>query len=255
MLDISFASPAPVNRGRPWDIGQSVSSSVDDTADRERDLILRNMGLAEAIARRYTGRVGDARDIHQVALLGLVKAVRRFDPERGCAFAAFAAPTIAGEIKRYLRDTAWAVRPPRSVQELALSVNGAIPELRQSLGREPTASEIAQHMSRDVKVVAEAMVGSHGMFATSIDEVTEAHGANLALAEDPTECVERDLELHSAVRRLPSRDQEMLFMRFCEGRNQREIASELGLSQMQVSRAMAKALRSLRAMLEDPVTA
>ena len=219
---------------------------------REHELILANMGLAESIARRYAGSVGDPRDIRQVALLGLVKAARRFDPERGFAFPAFAGPTISGEIKRYLRDTGWAVRPPRRLQEQALSMGAVVPDLRQALGREPSPAEIADRLGLGADEVSEAIAGSHGMFAAALDDLTEAHTSLFAAAENPADIVERNVELHQAVRRLPRRDQHIITMRFCEGRNQREIASELGMSQMQVSRAISKALRILRAALEAP---
>ena len=206
------------------------------------------MGLAEAIARRYSRGASDPRDIRQVALLGLVKAARRFDPDRGFPFAAFAGPTIAGEIKRYLRDTAWLVRPPRSLQELALTTASAVPELEQEFGREPSPDEIAQHLSKDVGDVVEAMAGAHGMFATPLDSLVED---NLGANGDPSENVDRDIELRGAMRHLRPRERAMVYMRFFEGRNQREIAAELGMSQMQVSRALTKALRDLRADIED----
>lgn len=218
--------------------------------DQESNLVLCHMGLAEAIARRYSRGANDPRDIRQVALLGLVKAARRFDPQRGFPFAAFAGPTIAGEIKRYLRDTAWLVRPPRNLQELALTTASAVPELEQEIGHEPTPEEIAKHLSRDVGEVLEALAGAHGMFPTPLDGLNEGNFGALADSEDPSEEIDRDLELHDAVRRLPGRDRLMLYMRFFEGRNQREIAAELGMSQMQVSRALAKALRTIRSDLE-----
>ena len=183
-----------------------------------------------------------------MALLGLVKAARRFDPDRGFPFAAFAGPTIAGEIKRYLRDTAWLVRPPRSLQELALTTASAVPELEQEFGHAPSPEEIAQHLSRDVSDVVEAMAGAHGMFATPLDSLVEG---NLDAPTDSSENIDRAIEVRSAMRHLQPRERAMLYMRFFEGRNQREIASELGMSQMQVSRALTKALRTMRADIED----
>ncbi len=226
-----------------------------ERADHGHDLVLDHMGLAEAIARRYSRGASDPRDVRQVAFLGLVKAARRFDPDLGFPFTAFAGPTIAGEIKRYLRDTAWLVRPPRSVQELALTTSTAVSELQQTIGREPSPAEIAEHLSRDVDDVVEAIAGARGMFATSLEGLVEENVASLTDSADPAEKVDRDLELHEAVRRLPHRDRVMLYMRFFEGRNQREIASELGMSQMQVSRALAKALDSIRADLETELSA
>jgi RNA polymerase sigma-B factor len=250
MLDSSFATTAPLQGDSFRLVDAPAATPRTDRSDSDHDLIINNMGLAEAIARRYSRGASDPRDIRQVALLGLVKAARRFDPDRGFPFSAFAGPTIAGEIKRYLRDTAWLVRPPRSVQELALTTATAVPELEQEIGRQPSPSEIALHLSRDVGDVREALAGAHGMFATSLDGLVEENVAALADSADPAETVERALELHDAMRHLPQRDRVMLYMRFFEGRNQREIATELGMSQMQVSRALAKAFQSIRADLE-----
>jgi len=254
MLDSSSFKTTPKDGHAPRFAGNSLEAMERVRADREHELIVSSIGLAEAIARRYSRGAGDPRDIRQVAMLGLVKAARRFDADRGFPFAAFAGPTIAGEIKRYLRDTAWLVRPPRSVQELALATASAVPELEQTLGHEPSPAEIAGHLSRDIDDVTEAMNGAHGMFATSLDGLVEDNVA-FADAVDPAARIERDLELHAAVRHLPQRERVMLYMRFFEGRNQREIATELGMSQMQVSRALAKALRSIRVDLEasEPV--
>ena len=248
MLDSSLVGTVPENGDATRFAGRSSGALVDGRSDQQEDLVLSHMGLAEAIARRYSRGASDPRDIRQVALLGLVKAARRFDPERGFPFAAFAGPTIAGEIKRYLRDTAWLVRPPRSLQELALTTASAVPELEQEFGREPSPDEIAQHLSKDVGDVVEAMAGAHGMFATPLDSLVED---NLGANGDPSENVDRDIELRGAMRHLRPRERAMVYMRFFEGRNQREIAAELGMSQMQVSRALTKALRNLRADIED----
>ena len=248
MLDSSLVGTVPENGDATRFAGRSPRALVDGRSDQQEDLVLSHMGLAEAIARRYSRGASDPRDIRQVALLGLVKAARRFDPDRGFPFAAFAGPTIAGEIKRYLRDTAWLVRPPRSLQELALTTASAVPELEQEFGREPSPDEIAQHLSKDVGDVVEAMAGAHGMFATPLDSLVED---NLGANGDPSENVDRDIELRGAMRHLRPRERAMVYMRFFEGRNQREIAAELGMSQMQVSRALTKALRNLRADIED----
>ena len=196
MLDSSLVGTVPENGDATRFAGRSSGALVDGRSDQQEDLVLSHMGLAEAIARRYSRGASDPRDIRQVALLGLVKAARRFDPDRGFPFAAFAGPTIAGEIKRYLRDTAWLVRPPRSLQELALTTASAVPELEQEFGREPSPDEIAQHLSKDVGDVVEAMAGAHGMFATPLDSLVED---NLGANGDPSENVDRDIELRGAM--------------------------------------------------------
>jgi len=252
MLDFTYAQAAVTERDQLDGIEAATAASTARNEQFEHDLIKCNMGLADAIARRFRGSVGDPQDIRQVALLGLVKAVQRFDPDRGFPFAAFAAPTIAGEIKRYLRDTAWSVRPPRAVQELAVTLVGVVPELRQTLGHEPTPTEIAEHLDLDVPAVNEAINGAHGMFAASLDSLVEGHAAVINGADDPAQLVGNRLELRSAIADLREVDQRILYMRFAEGRNQREIAAELGMSQMQVSRAVAKILATLREVLSDP---
>jgi len=246
MLDTSFDTGEPRGQSEYRVTGAALENSLNPCGDQEQDLILSHMGFAEAIARRYTGRAGDPRDIRQVALLGLVKAAKRFEPDKGFAFAAFAGPTIAGEIKRHLRDTAWTVRPPRSLQELALAVASVAPDMEQALGREPTHEEIAEHLSRDVADVVAAISGSHGMFATPLDSISDSSAST-----DSVDAIDSDLELHNAVQRLPRRDRVIVYMRFYEGRNQREIAEELGMSQMQVSRAITKLLRTLRTSLSS----
>ena len=252
MLGSSYVQPALERMTYARDVGTDLPPSPQASSESERELVLRHIGFAEAIARRYTGRVGDQRDIRQVALLGLVKAAKRFDPDRGFEFTAFAGPTIAGEIKRYLRDTAWAVRPPRAVQELSMAIGTAVADLQQLMGREPTHDEIADHLSRDVPDIAEALAGSRGMFAAPLDDLSETHIAIVAERSDPAEIVERQCDLNRALQRLSQRDRIMLYLRYFEGRSQREISTALGMSQMQVSRAMAKVLRDLHGLLETP---
>lgn len=249
MLGSSYDFAAPFVEAQPAAIGAPPHAPAAP-ADREHALVLNNIRLAEAIARRYSSVSSDPRDIRQVAMLGLVKAAKRFDPSRGFEFAAFASPTIAGEIKRYLRDTAWLVRPPRSVQELSLTAAAAVPELEQAFGREPTPAEIAQDLSRSIGEVAHALAARHAMFATPLENAADHISGSLAGEADPFDAIERDVELHRAVQMLPARDRRLLYMRFFEGHNQREIAAELGMSQMQVSRSLSKALRTLKTLLE-----
>lgn len=213
-------------------------------------MVVRHMNFAEAIARRYRGSVGDPRDIQQVALLGLVKAAKRFDPDRGSAFTAFAGPTIVGEIKRHLRDAGWMVRPPRAVQELAVSINTELPELRQELGREPSEDDLAERLDVPTEDVAEAVRSGQGRFASSLDDLTWAHDEALTDRHDPMSDVERGVELRAAIARLPRKEKEVIYLRFCEGLTQREIAGKLGMSQMQVSRGIARTLAKLRRELE-----
>jgi RNA polymerase sigma-B factor len=257
MLDSSFSGTVSTF----GDLAERAKSHTSRVAtlppaapQSEHDLIANNIAFAESLARRYAGRSGDLADIRQVALLGLVKAAGRFDPSRGFPFRAFAGPTIAGEIKRYLRDSAWVVRPPRSIQERALAIYAAVPELRQALGHEPTPAEIADHLSTEPGLVVEALAGGHGRFAVALDELDDSRTAVVDHTANPAEIVERGFALRNAIQGLSQRDQLIIRLRFVEGLNQREIAAEVGLSQMQVSRSITKTLNSLREMLEDAET-
>jgi len=231
------------------DIQREPETHSDDRALLEHELVTRNIKLAEGIASRYAGSIGDPRDIRQVALLGLVKASQRFDPERGFPFAAFAAPTIAGEIKRHLRDTGWVVRPPRQIQELALAVNSESPRLEHSLGHVPTPTELAEHLSVDPGALVEAMASTRGMFSASLDELGEPDAVAALRTQDPAEATATRLDVRQAMACLSERDQRIVAMRFAEGRPQREIAAVLDMSQMQVSRTITKALATLRYVL------
>ncbi len=251
MLDYSFAGTTDAPRDELQEF--RLAHAADTTAPcglREQQLVVDHMRLAESIARRYTGTVGDPRDIRQVAMLGLVKAVKRFDPDRGVAFAAFASPTIAGEIKRYLRDAAWMVRPPRSVQELAVTMDSVVPDLEQELGHEPTREDLADHMGVEVRDIADALHGRRGMFAANLDDLTGVASAVLTDPADEVEAVDTRLELRAAIQSLDRRNQTILSLRFGEGHSQREIADRLQMSQMQVSRAVTKSLAQLREVLE-----
>ncbi|WP_349897195.1 sigma-70 family RNA polymerase sigma factor [Parafrigoribacterium soli] len=219
-----------------------------------RETILQHLDLANAIAHRYTGRTQDAEDIRQVAYLGLVKASQRFTTDKGEDFASFAVPTISGEIKRHLRDNAWFIRPPRPVQELRARLNSSAASLAQELGRTPTNDELARALGEDVCRVEEAEKAQLGFRPTSLDVPTNLEG-NVPLADtiggpdDSLERVELAAMLAPAIERLSSRDKSIVYLRFVEEKSQQEIASQLGVTQMQVSRQLAKILAALRASL------
>ena len=248
MLDGSQFSCASATSHASAHSRRRGTSRSEERASLERDLITRHVKLAERIAHTYTGAAGDPRDIRQVALLGLVKAAQRFDPDRGFPFVAFASPTIAGEIKRHLRDVGWLVRPPRAVQELGMAATAVTPELEQSLGRTPTPTELALHMSVDVDCVKEALAGTRGMFAASLDDLGDTASGGEA-PHDPIDAAAMHLDVRDAVAGLCDKDQHIVHMRFVEGRTQREIAELLVMSQMQVSRALSRALATLRGVL------
>lgn len=218
------------------------------------EVVLLHLEVAESIARRYDRRGIDHDDLRQVASLGLVNAVRRFDPHRGEDFLAFAAPTISGEVKRYFRDHGWAVRPPRRVQELAAAVTVAISEVSQAKGSTPSPAELAEHLGVGVEDVREAE-GSHEYFTTASIDDRGASGGETSLAETlgvdegGYDRADTLTALAPACRELKPRDRRILYLRFFQGRTQQEIGEELGVTQMQVSRLLARILGQLRARI------
>jgi RNA polymerase sigma-B factor len=235
----------------------------DAAEDREtwRDAITRlvelHLPLARSIANRYRSRPGDDEDVFQVASLGLVKAVLRYDPSVGAPFAAFASPTIAGEVRRYFRDHAWDVRPPRHLQELRPDVDHAMEELAQAFGRLPSASEVADQIGvQTSEVLAAQEAVANFLNLHSLDLPTDDGDGNglrdtVGKLDDDIESAADRLTLRPLVARLSPRDQEILTLRFVEGRTQRQIADHLGLSQTQVCRLLTRILTTLRSQLVD----
>jgi RNA polymerase sigma-B factor len=219
-----------------------------DRSDRDA-LVEQHLPLARHLARRY-GRGQDRDDIEQVASLGLVRAVDRYDPARGIAFSSFAVPTILGEIKRYYRDLGWTVRPPRRLQELAAHVDAAAEELGAQLGGTPTAAQLAERCGVSVEEVLEARQTATAHFPDSLDSAMhDSDDRPLEHAvghEDPElERVENAVEVDRLLARLSPRDAEVVRLRFQHDLVQREIAAKLGMSQMQVSRICSRAIARL----------
>jgi RNA polymerase sigma-B factor len=221
-------------------------------------LVEAHIGLAEYLARRFTNRGEPLDDLIQVASLGLLKAVDRFDPERGLEFSTYATPTIVGELKRHFRDKGWAVRVPRRVQELHLRLGSVVNVLSQDLGRSPTIGEIAQAASVSEEDVLEAIEAGHAYRFTSLDAPSSAEEeGTLAsqLGEDDQALVDSEhrMALSPLIARFPARERTILHLRFFEGLTQSEIASRLGISQMNVSRLLARSLAQLRSSAEEDV--
>jgi len=224
------------------------------TGDRRlRDeLVEDHVPLAQFLARRFSHRGEPHEDLVQVALLGLLKAVDRFDPERGLQFSTFATPTIVGEIKRHFRDKGWAMRVPRRVQELHLQLARVVGGLNQELGRSPTVAEVAARVGGSEEEVLEAMEAGGMYRLTSLDgpAVTGDEGADLASMlgdHDPDfDRVEHQVELSELLGALPEREQTIVYLRFFRGLTQSEIATQVGISQMHVSRLLARSLELLR---------
>jgi RNA polymerase sigma-B factor len=222
-----------------------------DLGARER-LVERFLPLARQLARRYGAAGEPLDDLVQVASLGLVKAVDRYELDRGTAFSSFAVPTILGEITRHFRDTGWTVRAPRAIQERRIQVNRAIPTLTGRLGRSPTTAEIAEHIDATAEDVLEALEAAMAYEPVSLDsspgsEEEDDTWAQAVGAEDPAfELVEHSATLAPAMRTLPDRERLILHMRFVEDMTQSQIAERIGISQMHVSRLIRKALEAVR---------
>jgi RNA polymerase sigma-B factor len=211
-------------------------------------LVERHRSLAVLLAQRFAGRGEPLDDLVQVAVVGLLKAVERFDPARGVAFSSFATPTILGELKRHFRDHTWAVRVPRRSQELHLEVREAASRLAQELGHAPTAREIADDLERTTDEVLEGLEAAGVYRSAPLSAPTGDDGPGLEdrlAAEDPGRAEEQVL-VRQLVDSLPEREQEIVRLRFFEDLTQNEIADRLGISQMHVSRLLRKCLLELR---------
>ncbi|GGN08773.1 RNA polymerase sigma-B factor [Actinoplanes campanulatus] len=236
-------------------VGREGATPAEAELLRE-DLLRHCLPFAGRLARRYRGRGEHMEDLEQVARLGLVKAVDRYDPGRG-SFTAYAVITISGELKRHFRDRTWGVHVPRRVQDLSLEVGHASMVLTSALARTPTAAELAEHLGVSEPAVLEAVESAAGYSPASLNAPVAGDGAAefgdlIGEVDDDLESVTDKLTVTDLLLRLPARERRMLAMRFYGNRTQAEIAAELGISQMHVSRLLSRALSWLReAMLSD----
>ncbi|HEX2772003.1 MAG TPA: SigB/SigF/SigG family RNA polymerase sigma factor [Micromonosporaceae bacterium] len=211
--------------------------------------------LAHHLAHRYSGRGEPTDDLIQTAAIGLIKAVDKFDPTRGVDFAGYAIPTIIGELKRHFRDRTWDIRVPRRLQELRLSISEANSALLQSLGRSPTVADIAAHLNLTEEEVLEGLEGARAYNAVSLstptgdgERATEL-GDMLGAEDGEYELAELRVALGPALASLDEREQRILTLRFYGNLTQSQIAEQIGVSQMHVSRLLARALTKLRGQL------
>ena len=225
-----------------------------DTDARE-ELVKRFLPLARQLARRYQRTNEPLDDLMQVASVGLVKAIDRFDPERGTAFSTFAVPTILGELKRYFRDSGWAVHVPRGMQERAMRLDQVVEALYRKLGRSPSTKELAAELGESEEQVLEALEAQSAYDAVSLEQQRsdgsgpgETVADTIAIEEESYELVEYEATIFPALQALPSRDRLILRLRFKEDMTQSEIAERIGVSQMHVSRLIRQALSRLRAV-------
>jgi RNA polymerase sigma-B factor len=230
-------------------------AETDDELEQKRlrdEVVVLNMGVARAIATRYRERGIAMEDLMQAAYVGLVKAVQGFDGSFNRDFLSYAVPTVTGEIKRYFRDYGWTVRPPRRVQELQAQISRVSSELSQTLHRSPRPSEVAQFLGIEEESVIEALAADGCFTPASLDvPVGESGNTSLGelLGEDDTDLAraEARILLAPAVRALAPRDRRILELRFFHGWTQEQIAGDIGVTQMQVSRLLARILADLRA--------
>jgi RNA polymerase sigma-B factor len=230
-----------------------------DPSAREA-LVKRFMPLTRSLARRYDRSSEPFEDLLQVASVGLLKALDRFDPERGHSFPSFAVPTILGEMRRHFRDCGWSVHVPRGDQERALKVRNAQETLTTERGRAPTVNQLAVYLELDIEQVIDALQATEAYETMSLDaprpgadDETTSYGEAMGREDERYELVELDATIVAALEHVPARERAMLHMRFVEELTQTEIAARIGISQMQVSRLLRRSLDQLRALTRDAV--
>jgi RNA polymerase sigma-B factor len=245
-------------RTRTAELFQAMSSAKPGDPEHilARDgLVALHMPLVEHLARRFRNRGEPYDDLVQVATIGLIKAVDRFDSDRGVEFSTYATPTILGEIKRYFRDKGWAIRVPRRLQELRLSLTAATAELTQQLGRAPTVAELSERLGLSPDLVIEGLESANAYNTLSLDapDQNEADTTTvldgLGGEDEALESVEYRESLKPLLAQLETREKRILTLRFFRGMTQSQIAEEIGISQMHVSRLLARTLTELRAGL------
>jgi RNA polymerase sigma-B factor len=231
----------------------------DGDARAREELVQRFLPLARNLARRYAGAREPFDDLLQVASLGLVKAIDRFDTERGAAFSSFAVPTILGELKRYFRDLGWSVHVPRGAQERALKVQEAQEKLTSRTGRPPSVSDLAEYLELSMEDVLDALETAAAHHSASLDaprdEGEDDSGTLVDVfgQEDPHyERVDDTVTISAAAEQLSARERRVLKLRFINDMTQTQIASQIGVSQMQVSRILRRALANLRELTGQP---
>ncbi|MGD9959509.1 RNA polymerase sigma factor SigF [Nocardioides sp.] len=237
--------------------GQLRDPSANDglrVAARD-ELVQLHLPLVEHCARRFRNRGEPHEDLVQVATIGLIKSVDRFDPDRGVEFSTYATPTVIGEIKRHFRDKGWAIRVPRRLQELRMQINASTGELTQSLGRSPTATELADRIGCSVEDILEGLESSNAYATVSLDAESGSEDgppamlASLGVDDIGLHNVDLRESIKPVIERLPDREKQILMLRFFANLSQSEIAAEVGVSQMHVSRLLGRSLEAMRTAL------
>ena len=236
---------------------QLPAESHEYQRQRER-IVTRCLALADHVASHFARRGENLEDLTQVARLGLMNAVNRFDPSKGPSFIGFAVPTMMGEVRRYFRDYSWGMRVPRRLRELHVQISRATSDLAQQLGRAPTAGELAQLLEVPREEIVECLVAGDAYRLESLDaSLSPDSSGKPRVVADTVGGVDPQIEhitnreaVRALVSALPERERQVLHMRFFEAMTQSQIAERIGVSQMQVSRILAHTLSSLRDQLE-----
>lgn len=252
LAEIKAASAALFDRVADDGLSEAMRSGARD------DLVRLHLPLVEHCARRFRNRGEPFEDLVQVGTIGLIKAVDRFDTDRGVEFSTYATPTIIGEIKRHFRDKGWAIRVPRRLQELRMQISACTAELNQSLGRSPTPSELAGAIGCSVEEVIEGIESSNAYSTLSLDAGSDSSEEGslsmldtMGIDDEGLEHVELRESLKPLLEQLPPREKNILMLRFFKNMTQSQIATEVGVSQMHVSRLLSKTLDHLREALAD----
>ncbi|USQ83416.1 RNA polymerase sigma factor SigF [Streptomyces phaeoluteigriseus] len=233
---------------------RALNDGSPEYAELRNQLVRMHLPLVEHLARRFRNRGEPLDDLTQVATIGLIKSVDRFDPDRGVEFSTYATPTVVGEIKRHFRDKGWAVRVPRRLQELRLSLTTATAELSQLHGRSPTVHELAERLAISEEEVLEGLESANAYSTLSLDvpdtdDESPAVADTLGAEDEALEGVEYRESLKPLLEDLPPREKRILLLRFFGNMTQSQIAQEVGISQMHVSRLLARTLAQLREKL------
>lgn len=249
------------SRERSMELFAELTDPGTDSGRRatcRNDLVQLHLPLVDHCARRFANRGEPLDDLVQVGTIGLIKSVDRFDTERGVEFSTYATPTIIGEIKRHFRDKGWAIRVPRRLQELRMSISSVTGDLSQELGRSPTPREIAEKIGVNVEDVMQGLESANAYSTLSLDagDSNEDGGTSSmldTLGEDDValDHVEIRESIKPLIEQLPSREKTILMLRFFRGMTQSQIAAEIGVSQMHVSRLLNRTLEQLRTSLSE----
>ncbi len=248
----AVASTRGVDRAHAKELFQRLTATRDRAVREE--LVGIHLPLVEYLARRFRNRGEPLEDLVQVGTIGLLKAIDRFDLDREVEFSTYATPTIVGELKRHFRDKVWAVRVPRRLQELNLSLTKVVAELSQEIGRSPTVRELADKMRLSEEEVLEGLDTSNAYAVVSLDapaggEDTPSVSEHIGTEDESLEALEYRAALGPIIAELPERERRILYLRFFRGMTQSQIAERLGISQMHVSRLLNRTLGLLRERL------